>query len=80
MSEFSRKRLLDSVTRAVVKVGSGVLTAKDGLNRKVIGNLANDICALKANGIEIILFGMCLGNYPIYRIKLLCLILTSGID
>jgi len=52
---LQRKEMLRPVRRAVVKVGSGVLTGKDGLNSKVINNLTRDICALKETGIEIIL-------------------------
>ncbi|MBW2609795.1 MAG: glutamate 5-kinase [Deltaproteobacteria bacterium] len=50
-----RKKLLKPIKRAVVKVGSGVLTAKNGLNRRVISALTNDICGLRKKGIEIIL-------------------------
>ena len=50
-----RKELLKPVRRAVVKAGSGVLTGRDGLNRKVINNLTNDICGLREKGIEVIL-------------------------
>ncbi|MBN1106469.1 MAG: glutamate 5-kinase [Deltaproteobacteria bacterium] len=55
MTEHSRKALLRSVRRVVVKVGSGVLTARNGLNRRVIRNLTRDICALKELGIEVVL-------------------------
>ncbi len=51
----ARQRLVKTVRRAVVKVGSGVLTSKNGLNRRVIRDLTAEICALKAKGIEIIL-------------------------
>jgi glutamate 5-kinase len=51
----SRKDLLSSVKRVVVKVGSGVLTAKNGLNMAVIDDLATDICALQKKKIQIIL-------------------------
>jgi glutamate 5-kinase len=51
----SRKQLLKPVKRVVVKVGSAVLTAKDGLNRKVIRDLTNDMCGLRKRGIEVIL-------------------------
>ena len=51
----SRKDLLKNVKRVVVKVGSGVLTRKDGLNRAVINDLSDDICHLKKKGIEVIL-------------------------
>jgi glutamate 5-kinase len=50
-----RKNLLTPVRRVVVKVGSGVLTTKKGLNMEVIDDLATDICALKENGTEVIL-------------------------
>jgi len=53
-TKVSRSELLKPVKRAVVKVGSGVLTSQDGLNRKVINLLTNDICDLRENGIEII--------------------------
>ena len=49
------KGLLKNIKRAVVKVGSGVLTSKNGLNRRVIKDLAEEICALREKGIEIIL-------------------------
>ena len=52
---LSRRELLRHVRRAVVKVGSGVLTGRDGLNGRVIHSLTRDICALKEGGIEIIL-------------------------
>lgn len=50
-----RKAFLKKTRRVVVKVGSGVLTGKDGLNRKVIRDLANDLCALRKKNIEVIL-------------------------
>jgi glutamate 5-kinase len=52
---ISRKELLKPVKRVVVKVGSAVLTAKDSLNRKVIRDLTNDMCALRKRGMEVIL-------------------------
>jgi len=48
--ERSRKALLRPVKRVVVKVGSGVLTARNGLNKRVIRNLTRDVCALKEMG------------------------------
>jgi len=50
-----RKALLRPVRRAVVKVGSGVLSAKRGLNSQRINALAGEICSLRDQGIEIIL-------------------------
>ena len=55
MEGISRKNLLNPVKRVVVKVGSGVLTAKNGLNMAVIDDLATDICALRKKRIQIIL-------------------------
>jgi len=54
-ASLSRKDLLKSIKRVVVKVGSGVLTGADGLNMAVIDDLATDICNLKRKGIEVIL-------------------------
>jgi glutamate 5-kinase len=50
-----RKAFLKGARRVVVKVGSGVLTAKDGLNRRVIRDLTSDLCALRRKNIEVIL-------------------------
>ncbi|NQU13442.1 MAG: glutamate 5-kinase [Desulfobacteraceae bacterium] len=55
MENVSRKGLLRSVKRAVVKVGSGVLTGSNGLNMAVIDQLTTDICALRKEGMEVIL-------------------------
>lgn len=55
VKKISRKALLKPVRRAVIKVGSGVLTTRNGLNRRVLRNLAGDICALREKGIEVIL-------------------------
>lgn len=51
----SRRELLKEVRRAVVKVGSGVLTADSGLNMAVIRDMAASICALYRQGIQIVL-------------------------
>ena len=47
--------MLKPVRRVVVKAGSAVLTGKNGLNRRVMNSLADDICSLKDKGIEVIL-------------------------
>ncbi|MGD9076298.1 MAG: glutamate 5-kinase [Desulfobacteraceae bacterium] len=52
---ISRLELLRPVKRVVVKVGSGVLTTSDGLNKRVINDLTNDVCGLNKKGIEVIL-------------------------
>jgi len=52
----SRKDLLHPVKRVVIKIGSGVLTKKEGLNLDVIQALCEDICHLmEERGLEIIL-------------------------
>ena len=53
-SESTRKSLLKNTRRVVVKIGSGVLTGRDGLNRAVINDLSDNICALKKKNIEFI--------------------------
>jgi glutamate 5-kinase len=50
-----RKLHLDNSRRIVVKVGSAVLTGKDGLNREIMYNLASDISYLRSLGKEVIL-------------------------
>ncbi len=51
----TRKDLLKPVKRAVIKVGSGVLTVADGLNTTIIEELATAICAIEQKGIVVIL-------------------------
>jgi len=55
LENVSRKGLLRSIKRSVVKVGSGVLTGSNGLNMAVIDQLTTDICALRKGGMEVIL-------------------------
>ncbi len=55
MEGISRKELIRPAKRVVVKVGSGVLTRKNGLNMNVIDDLTMEICGLRKKGIEIIL-------------------------
>ena len=52
---MDRKPYLKNVKRAVVKVGSGVLTRKNGLNLNLIDDITTEICWLRKKGIEIIL-------------------------
>lgn len=54
-TEVSRKEILRTVRRVVVKVGSGVLTTGNGLNRRLINALSQDICDIKRDGIEVVL-------------------------
>ena len=54
--KYSRKDILQPVKRVVVKIGSGVLTTKGGLNLDLINALSEDICHLmEKKGVEIIL-------------------------
>nr|MBF0222313.1 glutamate 5-kinase [Desulfobulbaceae bacterium] len=50
-----RGRLLTAVKRVVVKVGSAMLTCKEGLDISVMENLADDLCFLQEIGKEVIL-------------------------
>jgi len=51
----SRKKIFKKIRRIVVKVGSGVLAAKNGLNNRVISGITKDISVLRKNGIDVIL-------------------------
>ena len=50
-----RKKCLDGARRVVVKVGSNVLTAENGLNLTSIRSISRQICELIADGLEVIL-------------------------
>jgi len=52
---MDRKPYLKKIKRAVVKVGSGVLTRKNGLNLNLIDDITTEICWLRKKGIEVIL-------------------------
>lgn len=51
----NRKSRTNLIQRAVVKVGSNVLTARDGLNLEAIASIGSQICQLMDQGIQIIL-------------------------
>ncbi|MBC2710877.1 MAG: glutamate 5-kinase [Desulfosarcina sp.] len=51
----NRKRKTNLIQRAVVKVGSNVLTAQAGLNIDAIASISSQICQLMVQGIQIIL-------------------------
>ncbi len=55
MSQAQRRAFFDSIKSVVVKVGSGVLTAPDGLNPSIIKSLAADIFGLTNSGRQVIL-------------------------
>jgi len=50
-----RKFHLSKAKRVVVKVGSAVLTGRDGLDRDVMENLARQLCFLRDSGREVLL-------------------------
>ena len=51
----NRSEILSEVRRVVVKVGSAVLTAQDGLRTDVITSLAEQIAFLRSKGIKVVL-------------------------
>ncbi len=51
----NRSEILSEVRRVVVKVGSAVLTAQDGLRTDVIASLAEQIAFLRSKGIKVVL-------------------------
>lgn len=53
--EADRKTCFNKARRVVVKVGSNVLTAADGLNTGVIYSLTRQICEVSKNGREVLL-------------------------
>ncbi len=50
-----RKNLLAHVRRVVIKIGSGVVSDRDGLNAEAIATIAGDVAELRARGFEVIL-------------------------
>ena len=55
MEKSDRKKIIANTKRVVVKVGSGVLTRRNGLNLNVIDDLTTDIARLRKKKIEVIL-------------------------
>ncbi|MFW5930931.1 MAG: glutamate 5-kinase [Desulfosalsimonas sp.] len=53
--EADRALFFKNATRAVIKVGSNVLTAAGGLNTEVISSLSRQICELSEKGLEVLL-------------------------
>ncbi len=49
-----KQRLLRRVRRAVVKIGSSILSRHDGINRQRLRSLSAEICGLHAQGTEIV--------------------------
>ncbi|MFW6011091.1 MAG: glutamate 5-kinase [Desulfosalsimonas sp.] len=53
--EANRALFFKNANRAVVKVGSNVLTAAEGLNKEVITSLSRQVCELSEKGLEVLL-------------------------
>jgi glutamate 5-kinase len=55
MMNYNRKSIIKNAKRAVVKVGSNVLSEDNGLNLRVIGSISRQICRLIEKGLDVIL-------------------------
>ncbi len=51
----ARKEILGRLKRIVIKIGSGVISTAEGLDEVMLSRLAEDICDLREQGIEVIL-------------------------
>jgi glutamate 5-kinase len=49
-----KQRLLKGARRAVIKIGSSILSSHSGIDRLRLGSLAEEICALHQGGIELV--------------------------
>ncbi len=49
-----KQRLLKRVRRAVVKIGSSILSGRSGINRARLRSLADELCALHGRGVELV--------------------------
>ena len=47
-----RKRIFGQAQRIVVKIGSNILTAENGLNLPIIKSISGQICALIQGGMK----------------------------
>jgi glutamate 5-kinase len=50
-----RKEVLGSVKRVVVKIGSAVITGKDGIDRDIIEQLVGEVAGLIAKGCQVVI-------------------------
>ena len=55
MDKHNRSFYFDSAKRIIIKLGSNILTEKNGLNIQIIRAIAREICFLDEKGIEVIL-------------------------
>lgn len=51
----TRSEIMSGVKRVLIKLGSGVLTGRDGLDRQIIDNLVEEIAALKREGRQVVI-------------------------
>jgi len=49
-----KQRVLKRVRRAVVKIGSSILSKQSGINRDRLRSLSAELCGLRAQGVEIV--------------------------
>lgn len=49
-----RTALLSHVKRVIVKIGSGVISTDEGLDRAMLDGIASDLCELRQRGLEVI--------------------------
>jgi glutamate 5-kinase len=49
-----KQRLLPRVRRAVIKIGSSILSGDDGINRPRLRSLAEEICGVHRRGVEMV--------------------------
>lgn len=68
--EAVRKRIVQGVRRAVVKLGSSVVTTEKGLDRVAIRNIVEDVCRCKDEGMEFIIVSSGAIAAGVRRIKL----------
>ena len=52
---ITRQTVLASLKRVVVKVGSAVITTKDGLDPEAINRLADQLCGLRQQSVDVVL-------------------------
>ncbi len=76
---YYRQTLFDKARRIVVKVGSAVLTDEDGVDQRVVDNLADELSFLQESGREVLLVSsgavaagkkkIHLDRFPVHGIK-----------
>lgn len=65
-----RRKILSSVRRVVLKLGSSVVTTEAGLDRKTIRGIVNDVCSFKKRGREFIIVSSGAVAAGVRRLKL----------